>query len=89
MIKSDMTKSRILLRGLHQKTRNRSCWRKGITVMHTFPVHAHTRYDIQCHQPRFSQLRRLALRKECACVGGKFVSFDELSDYERRIWLES
>ena len=56
--------------------------------MHTFPVHDHTRYDIQCHQSRFSQLRKLALRKECACAGGKFVSFDELSDYERKMWKE-
>ena len=42
--------------------------------MHAFPVHTHTRYDIQCHQPRFCQLRKLAKRKEATLVGGRFVS---------------
>jgi len=85
MIKSEMTKRMIFFH--HFKgDRNRTHWRKGIKVYHPFPAIHNTRRRRK--QARFSQLRRLALRKECACVGGKFVSFDELSDYERRMWLE-
>ncbi len=63
MIKSDMTKDRILLRGIHQKMRhNRSKMRNGVYALYVgLPIR------------RFCQLRKLAKRGEATLVGGHFV----------------
>lgn len=62
MIKSDMTKGSILLRGLRKKCRRRAIMRKGVNTLYVgMPIR------------RFCQLRKLAKRGEATLVGGRFV----------------